>query len=76
MTTTTKANRAIGIIRVSGAAQVDKFGPDAQEVKIRARADELGADLLDVWPYQEGATPGTDRSEFDELRQRLLRKSR
>ena len=64
--------KAIGITRVSGEAQDKKYGPEAQEAEIRQRAKDTGAELLDVWHYQESATDGNKRPKFDALLQQLV----
>ena len=64
--------RAIGVVRVSGPGQRDKYGPASQLQEITNRARLLQADLVDVWEYQESATNSEKRPQFEVMLQRMV----
>ena len=57
--------RLVGITRLSTATQLSGHGRQRQEeLEIRAHADEIGADIVDIWEVQERATI-FDRPQFE-----------
>ena len=57
--------RLIGITRLSTATQLSGHGRQRQEeLEIRTHADEIGAEIVDIWGVQERATV-FDRPHFE-----------
>ena len=57
--------RLIGITRLSTANQLSGHGRQRQEeLEIRTHADEIGAEIVDIWEVQERATV-FDRPQFE-----------
>ena len=68
----TDKKRAIGIVRVSGPGQVERYGPETQKDDIAERAGEHGFELIDTWKYQESATKADKRPQFEAMLHRLV----
>ena len=65
---------AVGVVRVSTLAQVDKYGPAVQREDITCRAEGLEVNLLEVVEFRESATDARSRPEFSALLESLARR--